>query len=153
MCLLYIFLFALYFFVFALKSFVSALFCLYLLGIFVLVTFCKCHLSMWSNISWMMFCTTRYWSIVSWGFTDWGMSTGSTLQVGCVIDDIYDNIVKALISWWPCGEERHGETIFAIAEHHSVDFWANKSTFCHKNILTNRFCTHLLNSLMWWYSD
>ena len=46
--------------------------------------------------------------------------------------DINDDIVKALISWWPCGEERHGETIFAIAEHHSVDFWANKSTFCHK---------------------
>ena len=119
LCLLYIFCICVVVFC---KSFVWALFCLYLLGIFILATFCKCHLSMWSNISWMMFCTTRYWSIVSWGFTDWGMSTGSTLQVGCLIDDIYDNSINKLVTLWR-GASRWD---------HICDRWASLGRFLSK---------------------
>ena len=90
------------------------------------------HLSIWSNISCMVFWTTRYWSIANCGFTDWGISTGSTLVVGKWKHWFTKYRWGLRWSWWweydyndfedrPCGKQGDCQPVLTIAQHHTID--------------------------------
>ena len=90
------------------------------------------HLSIWSNISCMVFWTTRYWSIANCGFTDWGISTGSTLVVGKWKHWFTKYWWGLRWSWWweydyndfedrPCGKQGDCQPVLPIAQHHTID--------------------------------
>ena len=90
------------------------------------------HLSIWSNISCMVFWTTRYWSIANCGFTDWGISTGSTLVVSKWKHWFTKYWWGLRWSWWweydyndfedrPCGKQGDCQPVLTIAQHHTID--------------------------------